>query len=582
MTLPVNGTLNCCVCGQSYADGQKNCTLCGFLLNSDFEIVSDTFVAETDESRNQLQKKVSEAVKEISAACGLNIPEDLRLPGPKPEKTNGERKSKSETGLSSLRDSIKSLVDGKTTAITILDDGASQLAIYVIKVNGRRLSISEKTYDWSDLYTDYPNQYDLYRKSLILVGGLREFKREALDNWINKIDTSGTVFHSSPYLQASHSQSIDGVLKEKVGQFQNILLERECQNRSDVKDVLNRLCKLAPLSAAIEVLSASVDAEGNVAKEYLRIFPKGINIDDIGPVELSITSTDLPLAGKHAMELGFYHSDDHSKPCLVAGITLEPGQTKNVELKLVSRDGQEFIAFRKERLQPIQQLSPIPEKVDRLKPLNLIFVVDCIGTEKKLSQRKSIIKELITELSRQNNRVKFSICTYSCEFYPLSSPRKPKWPDIFTCDLNPLPPDQAKVEIDKLSFFPEDDAPFPGMLELVLKKLSEAVSEEQNTYVLVIGNRPANPNKDQEALMGVREDWKEYFDLLKERKAGIGVMHLETVEIELKEWNNYNKYFWKHFETVEKESALHLLLPSTQTQMTLRVPTVTVLSIKNA
>ncbi len=582
MTLPVNGTLNCCVCGQSYADGQKNCTLCGFLLNSDLDIVSSTFEAEIDESRDQLQKKVREAMKEIRAASGLNIPEDLRLPSLDAGKTEGGHKNAAKNDLRRLRDSIKSLVNGKTPAITILDDGASQLAIYVIKADGRRLSISEKSLDWSDLFSDYPNEFDLYRKSLILVGGLREFRREALVKWIDKIDTSGTVFHSTPYLQASHSESIDGMLKEKVVEFQKILLERECQNGNDIKVVLNRLCKLAPLSAAIEALSASVDAEGKVSKNYVTIFPKGINIDDIDPVELRITSTDLPLAGKHEMELGFYHSDDHSKPCLVAGITLEPGQTKNVELKLESRDGQEFIAYSEDQLKTIQQLSPIPEKVDLLKPLNLILVVDCIGTEKKLSQRKSIIKELINDLSRENNRVKFSICTYSCEFYPLSSPRNGEWPDIFTCNLNPLSCDQANAEIDTLRFFPEDDAPFPGMLELVLKQLSEAVSKEQNTYVLVIGNRPANPNADQEALMGVREDWKEYFDLLKERKAGIGVMHLETEEIELKEWNNYNKYFWKHFEMVEKESALHLLLPSTQTQMTLRVPTVTVLSIKNA
>ena len=574
MTLPANGKLNCCVCGQSYADGQIKCSLCGFLLNSDLDILSDSFEAETERFRVELQRKVNEASQEISAACSLNIPGDLQLTPPITTTFQGEHKSAAEKGLNSLRDSLKCLVEGETPAITILDDGADQLSVYVIKADGQRLNITEKSCDWTNLYPDYPKDFDFYRKSLVLVGGLREYRREALSNWIDKINASGTVYHSSPYLQASHSQSIDEVLKEKIGEFQKILLERECQNKSDIKDVLNHLCRIAPLSAAIEVLSATVDPEGNVTTKYITIFPKGINIDDINPVELSITTADQSPAGGLTVELGFYHSDDHSKPWLVKGITLAPGQTKNIELKLVSRDGKDFIEYSNDRLQTLQQLSPIPSKVDRVRPLNLILVVDCIGTEKKLVQRKKIIKDLITELSRQNNLVKYSICTYSCEFYPLSSKRKPNWPEIYSCNLN-LALDNALAEIEKFKYFPEDDAPFPGMLELVLKKLSEEVSEEQNTYVLIIGNRPANPHEDQEALMGVKEDWEKYFNLLRQRKARISALHPEPEEIKLEEWKTYNEYFWKPFDAVGRESAMQTLLPSTQAQTTLKVPTVT-------
>lgn len=574
MTLPANGKLNCCVCGQSYADGQTNCSLCGFLLNSDLDNISDTFVVEIERVRDELRGKVNEAAKEISAACSLNIPGDLQLPPPITATFQGEHKSAAEKGLNSLRASLKSLVEGKTPAVTILDDGANKFSVYVIKPDGRQLSVTETSCAWTDLYLEYPKEFDLYRKSLILVGGFRVFNNENMLGWVDKIDASGTVFHSSPYLQAANSQSIDECLKEKGVRFQKILLERECQNKSDIKDVLNSLCRLAPLSAAIEVLSATVDPEGMVITKYVSIFPKGINIDDINPVELSITTADQSPAGGLTVELGFYHSDDHSKPWLVKGITLAPGQTKNIELKLVSRDGKDFIEYSNDRLQTLQQLSPIPSKVDRVRPLNLILVVDCIGTEKKLVQRKKIIKDLITELSRQNNLVKYSICTYSCEFYPLSSKRKPNWPEIYSCNLN-LALDNALAEIEKFKYFPEDDAPFPGMLELVLKKLSEEVSEEQNTYVLIIGNRPANPHEDQEALMGVKEDWEKYFNLLRQRKARISALHPEPEEIKLEEWKTYNEYFWKPFDAVGRESAMQTLLPSTQAQTTLKVPTVT-------
>lgn len=509
--------LFCRGCGEPFQNGAISCSLCGLQLNEEPDTIEIGLI---EEVKNEIEKKNEQLLKGANAAYGTKdwsvFNERLDRLKPPFEPSNPVDES---GGLEQLMVLFQKIVANPDQKFTLLDDNSDRLTLATISNEDGVINTSFSECPWEEAFDN-----NRERRLCQLLAGYEAPTTEWFSrNVESKIDPKTQLVHTSVYRNASHSQTIDKLIKQA---YPNTAIEKLVYlSDQSFKDLINRLCETAPLEEEIKVLSAQIGQNGAVAYNEVLVFPKDQFIKQDNKVTISVKSNTVSnktsklifFKGKWASEQTMYEYD----------LEVEPGETKKCSLKLTNRrlDG---ITVDCKNVKPIEGELERPNNVDVTKHRVEVFLIldTIVFNEEAFIDRKKIVEDLIDEIGKYDQQIDiiFHLYSYSCDFFPAYS-RPKNWPNEYTEFSGNL--ENTKRNLQSLKMSRGDAHIFPGRLDLVFKTISGYTFAGDNTsYCLfIIGNRPASPEKALPKIYGVSTNWRKEWEKLKSKFSFIQVIH---------------------------------------------------------
>lgn len=550
--------LFCRGCGEPFQNGAISCSLCGLQLNEEPDTIEIGLV---EEVKNEIEKKNEQLLKGANAAYGtkdwsefenrMDILE-LTLEPSDPVVEND--------GLEQLMVLFQKIVANPDQKFTLLDDNPDRLTLATISNEDGVINARFSECPWEEAFDN-----NRERRLCQLLAGYEAPTSEWFSrNVKSKIDPKTQLVHTSVYRNASHSQTIDELIRLA---YPNTTIENLVYlSDQNFIDLINCLCVTAPLKEEIKVLSAQIGQNGAVKYNEVLVFPKDQFIEQDNEVTISVKSNTVSnktsklifFKGKWASEQTMYEYD----------LEVEPGETKKCSLKLANRrlDG---ITADSNKVKTVAEIPEMPKTVDvSRRRVEVFLILDTIVfNEETFIDRKKIVEDLIDEIGKYDQQIDifFHLYSYSCDYVPVIDPRPDSWPNTFTEFSGKI--EDTREALDKLTMTWPGPHVFPGRLELVFEKISKYDFTRGNTshILFIVGNRPASPEKNLPKIYGVSTNWRSEWEKIKSKFSLFQVIHDDSFIWPRKNENDPLKKglpekFQKHYDdfwnTVQPEKRL--------------------------
>ena len=463
-------------------------------------------------------------------------------------------------GLEQLMVLFQKIVANPDQKFTLLDDNPDRLTLATISNEDGVINARFSECPWEEAFDN-----NRERRLCQLLAGYEAPTSEWFSrNVKSKIDPKTQLVHTSVYRNASHSQTIDELIRLA---YPNTTIENLVYlSDQNFIDLINCLCVTAPLKEEIKVLSAQIGQNGAVKYNEVLVFPKDQFIEQDNEVTISVKSNTVSnktsklifFKGKWASEQTMYEYD----------LEVEPGETKKCSLKLANRrlDG---ITADSNKVKTVAEIPEMPKTVDvSRRRVEVFLILDTIVfNEETFIDRKKIVEDLIDEIGKYNQQIDifFHLYSYSCDYVPVIDPRPDSWPNTFTEFSGKI--EDTREALDKLTMTWPGPHVFPGRLELVFEKISKYDFTRGNTshILFIVGNRPASPEKNLPKIYGVSTNWRSEWEKIKSKFSLIQVIHDDSFIWPRKNENDPLKKglpekFQKHYDdfwnTVQPEKRL--------------------------
>lgn len=515
--------LFCRGCGEPFQNGAICCSLCGLQLNEEPDTIEIGLV---EKVKVEIEEKNDQLLIGANAAYGTK---DWSVYNKRLDRLDRLDRLKrtfepsnpvdESDGLEQLMVLFQKIVANPDQKFTLLDDNPDRLTLATISNEDGVINASFSECPWEEAFDNNRG-----RRLCQLLAGYEAPTTEWFSrNVASKIDPKTQLVHTSVYRNASHSQTIDELIRLA---YPNTTIENLVYlSDQNFIDLINCLCVTAPLKEEIKVLSAQIGQNGAVKYNEVLVFPKDQFIEQDNEVTISVKSNTVSnktsklifFKGKWASEQTMYEYD----------LEVEPGQTKKCSLKLANRrlDG---ITADSNKVKTVAEIPEMPKTVDvSRRRVEVFLILDTIVfNEETFIDRKKIVEDLIDEIGKYDQQIDiiFHLYSYSCDCVPAYS-RPRNWPNEYTEFSGNL--ENTKRSLQSLKMSRADAHIFPGRLDLVFKAISgHTFSEENTSYCLfIIGNRPASPEKDMPKIYGVSTNWRSEWEKIKSKFSLIQVIH---------------------------------------------------------
>lgn len=538
----------CPACAKPYEDEPARCRICDLPLN---EPTKTTIVIDDNLETNQ-QMLIDDKKKRLknarTAAIGtryhdliLNSLERLGEP------VNYQPPVELKTDIEALKELIKGLVKNSDEAIYLIDDSPNKITLHKMQNRTENITLETWGFAWGDRFEGVEAD-----RALQLLTGYKQIDGEWFEvNLKRAISETDKLYYASQFKAAEHSIQLKNHINKNIPMLNITPISYKSENC--ITDTLKNLCANAPLSNPISLISASVDTDGNVAYEDIQLIEDNAFVNPEKSIKISVKSN---VARQAESWLLFKQSNKtYGKK-----VMLEPNEKKDIEIWLKGRQVSD-IKIDTEQADEITELPTRPGKINLSNPkVEVWFALDTIVKDTDgFDSRKKIITDVIDEFKKHASSIELSyhIYAYSCKWFPTTTDRPDDWPQNHVVSSQG---DQDQIEnflnTIKMTGYNENDVVplFTGFLEKVFKQMqgeinNQGLDNNRSRFFIIVGNHPANPNRDLRGLHCVKLDALKLFGEIQEDFKKIQVVHdqalTKTTKVAPKQVKDYYNTFWK-------------------------------------
>ena len=545
----------CPACAKFYEGEPTQCRICDLPLNEPTKtLVIDNNLAESQQTL--IENKKAALNDALNATKGTSyhklILESLKrlsvlVVNQIPVETNHD--------VESLKNLIIELVNSSNKTIHLIDDSPDRVTLHEIKENKGNIALITRDFAWGKLFET--NEAD---RALQLLAGYKQIDQDWFEENLKRaISKTNELYYATQFEDAKHSVQLKKLIKASISSLK--ITPISYKSEDCITNLLKNLCANAPLSAPISLKSASVDEDGNVTYNEISLIEDKEFVNPEKSIKISVKSN---VAKKAESWLLLEQSNETYGKKLM----LEPNGKKDIEIWLRGRRVSDIV-IDAEQADKITELPTRPNKINLSNPkVEVWFALDTIvQDETGFDSRKKVITDVIDMFEKHAASIDMSyhLYAYSCKWFPTTTSRPEVWPQKHVVSSQG---DQDQIKnflntIKMTGYNGNDVVPlFTGFLEKVFEQMQGEINKQgldnnRSRFFIIVGNHPANPNRDLRGLHCVKLDALKLFDGIQQHFKKIQVVHdqslTKTTKVAPKQVKDYYKTFW---ETIQNNGRI--------------------------